>query len=560
INYNLFSRAVYSEQNEIDFFLRLSPRDRGQRFDELLDLKRYETVRANAVYVANKLKDTAKYRAGFLAKQRAALKPGEEESLQKRIEDKEKENAEWHKKIPEKEKELRLLQEEVAAIEKKEEEFNLLRDLQAKTTGRIEELREAVRETTKEAKGRSPAELLKEKKRVAEELQAKEKELRELEEKLDCARKAAGDSEKSAAVNERKMRELQQHLLQLKGLKAACPVCKRKLEERTKEELVRENSAEQKKTSAENEVLEKSAGEARKKVQQAEAAIRKAREEKEQCREREIELLHIGKKLEALAEKEKQLKQLEEENCKLGKEIEKSGFDEKHLRAKRNALAEEKAGIEIMRRNISANEEVAAGLRERLQQMEKAREQLRLLEEKIKRIEQNAEKMSLFINSLLSAQSQLRQMLVETINRAMDSAWRMLYPYEDFVSAKMDVEEGSYELKAKTRNGKWVRVEGILSGGERSAAAICIRIAFSLVLTQNLSWLILDEPTHNLDGRAVAALSGMMQNSLPGMVEQIFVITHDEQMKKAATASLYALERDKNNDAATRPVQLPLEA
>jgi len=45
INYNLFSRAVYSEQNEIDSFLRLSPKDRKTKFDELLDLQKYEAVR-----------------------------------------------------------------------------------------------------------------------------------------------------------------------------------------------------------------------------------------------------------------------------------------------------------------------------------------------------------------------------------------------------------------------------------------------------------------------------------------------------------------------------------
>jgi DNA repair exonuclease SbcCD ATPase subunit len=123
----------------------------------------------------------------------------------------------------------------------------------------------------------------------------------------------------------------------------------------------------------------------------------------------------------------------------------------------------------------------------------------------------------------------------------------------------MDVSEGSYELKAKERSGSWVRVEGILSGGERSAAAICIRIAFSLVLARNLSWLILDEPTHNLDHKAVETLGSMMQRHLPSIVEQVFVITHDAEMKKAASASLYLLEREKDEDAVTRPVLVQAE-
>jgi len=42
MDYNLFSRAVYSEQNELDSFLRLSPRERKEKFDELLELDKYE--------------------------------------------------------------------------------------------------------------------------------------------------------------------------------------------------------------------------------------------------------------------------------------------------------------------------------------------------------------------------------------------------------------------------------------------------------------------------------------------------------------------------------------
>ena len=117
----------------------------------------------------------------------------------------------------------------------------------------------------------------------------------------------------------------------------------------------------------------------------------------------------------------------------------------------------------------------------------------------------------------------------------------------------MIIEEGNYEIKVKEKNGKWTRVEGILSGGERSAAAICIRVAFSLVLTQNLSWLILDEPTHNLDKNAVMELSKMMKEHLPNLVEQIFVITHDPEMEKAASGECYEIERDKENDGSSIP-------
>ncbi|HZX19940.1 MAG TPA: hypothetical protein VFF13_02915, partial [archaeon] len=102
------------------------------------------------------------------------------------------------------------------------------------------------------------------------------------------------------------------------------------------------------------------------------------------------------------------------------------------------------------------------------------------------------------------------------------------------------------------RNNEWVRVEGILSGGERSAVALTLRIAVSLVLTQNLGWIILDEPTHNLDANSINVLSEVMRMHLPELIEQIFLITHDKELENAASGKLYVLEREKEKDGPTK--------
>ena len=164
----------------------------------------------------------------------------------------------------------------------------------------------------------------------------------------------------------------------------------------------------------------------------------------------------------------------------------------------------------------------------------------------------------MFENCLISTQTELREALLETINLAMSDIWTNIYPYQDFLDARLAIEENGYDLQVQTRSGDWVRVEGILSGGERSAAALCIRIAFALVLTKQLSMLILDEPTHNLDINAVEKLSTMLRESLPALVEQIFVITHDKQLESAASSSLYLLNRNKDLDAATQIETLPI--
>jgi DNA repair exonuclease SbcCD ATPase subunit len=142
--------------------------------------------------------------------------------------------------------------------------------------------------------------------------------------------------------------------------------------------------------------------------------------------------------------------------------------------------------------------------------------------------------------------------MLDTINKAMTTIWQEIYPYKDFTNARLSVVPQGYDLEVLTRNNEWIRVEGILSGGERSAAALCIRIAFSLVLTKKLSMLILDEPTHNLDYNAITKLSEMLREEMPKLVEQIFIITHEKNLEKAASSNLYLLKRDKNNDETTQ--------
>lgn len=79
INYELFSRAVYAEQNEMDFFLKLTPSERKKKFDELLELEKYEEARKNAVSLQNDLIKENKQREEFIKQQKETIHSQEEE-------------------------------------------------------------------------------------------------------------------------------------------------------------------------------------------------------------------------------------------------------------------------------------------------------------------------------------------------------------------------------------------------------------------------------------------------------------------------------------------------
>jgi len=120
----------------------------------------------------------------------------------------------------------------------------------------------------------------------------------------------------------------------------------------------------------------------------------------------------------------------------------------------------------------------------------------------------------------------------------------VIYPYGDFSGARLEPLEKDYSLELEA-NGKWVPVEGFASGGERACAVLAMRVALAMVLVPNLKWLILDEPTHNLDEQGIRSLITVLRDRLPEIVDQVFVITHDENMKEAASGKLYRLERKK---------------
>ncbi len=151
----------------------------------------------------------------------------------------------------------------------------------------------------------------------------------------------------------------------------------------------------------------------------------------------------------------------------------------------------------------------------------------------------------------------LRDRLVSSINGLMQSVWPELYPYADYGSIRLTANSEDYLLEASIGTAdEWLPIDAIASGGERSVACLAMRIAMAMVLVPNLKWLILDEPTHNLDQNGIAKLISVFGETLPGVVEQIFVITHDESLKQISSAKVYTLDRDKAANGPTEAYEL----
>ncbi len=88
-----------------------------------------------------------------------------------------------------------------------------------------------------------------------------------------------------------------------------------------------------------------------------------------------------------------------------------------------------------------------------------------------------------------------------------------------------------------------------LSGGERVAVAIALRLAISKYLGSNISTVIMDEPTIYLDDERKTEFRNIIQNSQKelyseGIFPQMIVITHDQEMYDGADVAYEIKKND----------------
>lgn len=255
------------------------------------------------------------------------------------------------------------------------------------------------------------------------------------------------------------------------------------------------------------------------------------------------------------------LKQLEKAGRLLGLEEKLTVEEKKHSELRRSleatkfdasSLKTGREGLSAMERDGARAESELAAIAQKLLEKKSSVLELEkkhvLVREKLSRVKSLENKVigvTKFQEALFETQAALRSEMVESVNEAMAGLWKTIYPYRDYPAARLSASEDDYELQLQAIDGAWVSVDSA-SGGERACGALSLRTAFAVVLAPSLSWLFLDEPTHNLDSTAVQMLSRALRDEVPRIVEQTFIITHDENLREAASAKVYRVERNKD--------------
>ncbi|MFH2105689.1 MAG: ATP-binding protein [Candidatus Micrarchaeota archaeon] len=631
VDYNLFTRAIYSEQNNIDYFLTLDPSKRKIEMDFLLGLDKFETARSNIVSVINRLKSNQSFLESKwnsetyqsllksrLEKEQEVVKTTsdferaskvlvahktEASRLVAEFSEMKKTKDEYEQLSKEKIKRQAIIESLEKEINGKEANLEVYENLK-KSKSDIEKSRESylakLRDIAKhESNVSKETGVLDTRIKTAEKVNAELKiievkvaaesleDLVNLHKELENSSISAKSEKKSL---EHQLLELQDSSEKLKPGSSICPVCESELNEdkiqhlkihkdqkiaETKEALHKLNSELPQKSKQLEELsrkiktLELLAN--RFNILKAEATdVSKLIAEKEDrgraliClgNERlqiEKDISELNNRVQMLVLEMSDIEKLINKKQKLSLEkmslddiilsLGKIQFDESKFEKLRTALESVRIEIEKTNSLVSnslSRQKMASDVLALILKDIKGQEDIKTELESLRKM---IEDLSLYRTALIETQTNLRSSLIEAINSAMNEIWTIFYPYKDYSALRLSAGEKDYQFEIMSDS--WKTLESVASGGERACAALTLRVALAMVLTPNLSWLILDEPTHNLDKEAVELLSQTLQYKVPEVVKQTFVITHDESLMGSEFASSYKLNRDKGNFGAT---------
>jgi DNA repair exonuclease SbcCD ATPase subunit len=530
IDHDLFSRAIYSEQNGLDYFLRIPKGKRMDQIDSMLKLDLYERARENSVSIRNRISAKREERIRTIEDMKERNLEGRIKELENEISSKERERETFEKEIKRVIEKRKVLE---TSHEKEEREIENLRSKVSELNGKIMFLQNQIKEMEEKRKEREVDE-----KRRNELEKSLGKEPKKL---LDSKVKNFEKRRKELHSLEARKDEMERGLNELEKAGNKCPVCDSKLTEMRKRELVEHKT--------------KHIEEIREKINKLSESLEKEEFEINELKEKIEEYKMIKSSLEEIKDFPKKIesnkKEIEirrNEVNEVAEKIRKKETKEKEIRRDLQEVIAREREIETKKSGL---EEIIGDKKTRLEELSKEQELLLKYKKEAEIYERIIESMDSFTKVLRMTQDQLRDEFLKTVNYIMNRVWTELYPYGDFSGIRMVIED-DYILQLEGTRG-WTNVD-LVSGGERSLACLDLRIAFSLAFTPNLRWLILDEPTHNLDRNAIQHFGEVLRDRLGNFIDQIFLITHEESLSDYITGSLYRMERDKEADGVTKVI------
>lgn len=430
VDYELFSKAIYSEQNALDYFLTIPKGQRMKKIDELLMIDKFERARANAISLINKISEKKSTMQTILDKVNitelqqsiANLKSSLENILAEKIQSEQILKEVTYKKTN--------LENELKILYKAKEDFELLKREEIKFSSAVQEISSALEKLEESLRGadketienniKSFSDILSKledvliekqggyqklqeqysKQKAEAELYRKETITRlknELEEKIQLQkdaeklRKQIGADTDKALEKKRelvekyvgklealriKIEDLEEIVNQLSSIKAKCPICESNITEAKKIVLIKQKKLQIKNLYEEMEHAAKQKQMSEKELRDLEVAINKLNRILE-------EIEDLNKVKSELENVQNIYSVLEETVTKLEQEIRSMRVDVEKLNKTINDAREQKHRFELLQLQFRDYESKKTRIEELLKQRNEIITHLQKLQETI---------------------------------------------------------------------------------------------------------------------------------------------------------------------------------
>lgn len=253
----------------------------------------------------------------------------------------------------------------------------------------------------------------------------------------------------------------------------------------------------------------------------------------------------LRKKVDGIDLKRRLLEDKRIELSKLKGDLEGKYGERTVILQKLESLKEVEKNLEIQRTNLDSLNKKIIGLQ---QKIVSAREELKRLEADLNKIQDDISK----LHSIRKAHVVMEKLIpafrrdgLPKLIRVRSSQFITDMTTELMTHFNLSVEgvKVTEDLDIEVYQNGSVKDLQQLSGGERTAVAIALRMAMAKYLLSSISVMLMDEPTNFLDEERRNDLKEIITYSLrdEGIIPQLIVITHHSELNSAADIS-YTVE------------------
>ncbi|WP_439025858.1 DNA double-strand break repair ATPase Rad50 [Haloarchaeobius sp. DT45] len=283
--------------------------------------------------------------------------------------------------------------------------------------------------------------------------------------------------------------------------------------------------------------------------------------------EADSELERLGEKRDLLGEnndeRRQRLADKRERKAELEEAVDDAQVENARSEKKRAAtyIEQVEAKLEELAERRDDLQDRAGRVRGEISELEDLREKRDALGERLDALESLYAEAQDLQEMYKELRADLRQRNVETLERMLNETFDLVYQNDSYSHIELS---GEYELTVYQKDGETLDPEQ-LSGGERALFNLSLRCAIYRLLSEGVEGaapmppLILDEPTVFLDSGHVTQLLTLVETMRTEYgVEQIVVVSHDEELVGAADSLVHVEKNPTTNRSTVSRGEQPL--